>query len=123
MLCFIIHQCVLPAWVVTSCLILLHAGANTRRMGLPFQVCTPYIVYLLDLLFTVRCAGVFSEGSRALRVGRMGKHVAQTLSTCRLHAGALPPSQLRWLLMANAVSAPMCTSPQSSKNHMETFLF
>lgn len=95
--------------------LLLHAGTNTRRMGLPFQVHTLYIVYLLDLPF---CAVVFSEG-RVLS-GTAGWGMCGPNAVCLSSSSCSSVSQpARWLMMANALSTSIWMSPESIQNHME----
>lgn len=118
MLCFIIHQCVLQAWVVTSCLFFCMLALTQWEWDCPFR-CAHHTLFTC-LICCLRCV-VSSYVARVacFQEWQDGKRVAQTLSTCHLHAGVLPPNQLRWLIMANAVWTPICMSPQSSKNHME----
>lgn len=98
--------------------LLSHAGTNTRRMGLPFQVRTPYIVYLLDLPLTARCAVVFSE-DRALS-GMARWEMCGPNALCLSSSSCTSVSQpARWLMMANAPSASIWMSPQSIPKHME----
>lgn len=102
--------------------LLLHAGTNTRRMELPFQVHTPYIVYLLDLPFTARCAVVFSEG-RVLS-GTAGWEMCGPNALCLSSSSSSSVSQpARWLMMANTLTTSIWMSPQSIQNHMEHSTF
>lgn len=103
MLCFIIHQCVLQARVVTSCLFFCMLALTQGEWDCPFR-CAHHTLFAC-LICCLQCV-VPSYLARVAcsQEWQNGKRVAQTLSTCHLHAGVLHPNQLRCLLMANAVS-------------------
>lgn len=91
--------------------LLLHAGTNTRRRGLPFQVHTLYIVCLLDFpSFLVR---VVLSGTAVWEM--CGPNALCLSSSCCISVS----QPARWQMMANALTSSIWISPQSVQNHIE----